>query len=624
MSSLPPRRRILAVLALLLVPLAVVGLFVGALSGIGSAGSRVPAAIVNEDQMVQQTAADGSVTPVLAGRLLVTELTAPTPAAGAASAFDWRITSRSEAADALARGDVYAVLTIPSGFSASIVSLSTPDPSRGGISIRTDDAHGYLAGSLTGAVGGGLASLFGSRISQQFIAGLVGGAEKFRSALLEASGGAAKLETSASGLGTALGALRDAANATRQGAADLGSGMGGYTAAVSGLSSGLGQLSTSTGALQALPQGVQSYTDQVSSTSGALAGVLASPQAAAMDPTVRARLQGISDGLAALSAAGPDLVTGARGAADAQTSIGRLAAAAAQVDAGSGSLMGATGSLAAGLTQLASGLDSSASGAGSLAGGAGTLSQGLTAGADKVPTYTADQAKHIAAVASSPIELTTQRSHPVGDVRSVASALLVPVGLWIGAFTVFLALGLLTRQILASSASSSRVTGYALTRGGAIVLAQAVLLVVLLHTSVGVPWAAFPATLPFSLLIAATFTCIHALLVAAFGRWGFVGSLMLLALQLTATGGLYPIQLVPEPFRLISPLLPLTQAVNGMQSIVVGVGAGPVIAAAVPLALWALVTAGLTVFAVSRRRSARALGLAPAPARAPVQAALPA
>lgn len=605
------RLRIAALAALLLVPLAIVGLFAGALSSIGTDDGRIPAAIVNEDKLVQQTAEDGTTTPVLAGRLLVTELTGKDSAAGAAGAFDWSISGKKEAAAALARGDVYAVLTIPKNFSSSIVSLSSADPKRGTIAITTDDAHGYLTGVLTDAVGDGLAAVFGNSISEQFIAGLVGGTGQFKSSLDQAASGATQLQSGASGLASALGQLRDGASATQQGAAQLGSGITAYTGGVSALSSSLDRLSDNTEPLQQLPQGVSDYTSGVTQLSQGLAATIAAAPPTT-DPAFLAQLQGISDQLGQVSGAGPALVTGAQGAASAQSAISQIADGADRLDNGSSSLAGATGSLSGGLTQLTSGLDAAASGAQSLAGGAGDLASGLSDGSAQVPTYTAKQTKQIADVAASPVGLTTERRHEVSDVQSMASTLLVPVGLWIGAFAVFLALGLLTRRVLASTASSFRITRYALSRAGALVLAQAVLLVAMLHALLGVPWTALPATLPFALLVGVTVTCIHALLTAAFGRWGLIVSLVLLALQLASTGGLYPIDVVPAPFQAISPLLPVTQAVNGMQSILTGLGPAPVIAAALQLAAWAVVTAALTVFAVSRKRSARYLGLAPA------------
>src|SRR5690606_16233359 len=98
-----------ALAAVVLVPLAFAGLFVGALGQSDTAIDRIPAAIVNEDELITMTNADGSESPVFAGRQLVTELTA-------SDGFDWVITNADAADAALRAGEVYAVLTIPQNF----------------------------------------------------------------------------------------------------------------------------------------------------------------------------------------------------------------------------------------------------------------------------------------------------------------------------------------------------------------------------------------------------------------------------------------------------------------------------------------------------------------------------
>ena len=105
-----------ALAAVVLVPLAFAGLFVGALSQSDTALDAIPAAIVNEDALITTTNADGTETNVFAGRQLVTELTA-----AGAQGFDWKITNAEDAEKALANGEVYAILTVPSNFSSSIM-----------------------------------------------------------------------------------------------------------------------------------------------------------------------------------------------------------------------------------------------------------------------------------------------------------------------------------------------------------------------------------------------------------------------------------------------------------------------------------------------------------------------
>jgi putative membrane protein len=64
----------------------------------------------------------------------------------------------------------------------------------------------------------------------------------------------------------------------------------------------------------------------------------------------------------------------------------------------------------------------------------------------------------------------------------------------------------------------------------------------------------------------------------------------------------------------VSPFLPLTYGVQGMQAIVAGGSAEPVVTAVVVLALFGIVCVLLSYLAVRRARKATALGLIPAAA----------
>lgn len=662
-------RRWASLVGLAVVPLAVVGLFAGALSAVGSDDARVPAAIVNQDEMVQQTQADGSTTPVLAGRLLVTALTGSDTSAGpAGSAFDWQVTGADEAAAALADGKVYAVITIPKDFSSSVVSLGTDAPVQAHISLKTDDAHGYLTGPLTDALGGGLAAIFGTQLSQQYIAGLVGGTGSIAGSLTTAADGAGGLDSGAQSLASGLTEAATQTGTVQSGAGGLASGLRDYTNGVDQLSSGLSTAAEQSAGLQQLPGGVQQYTDGVAQLRAGLSeaatksaelqqlpggvraytggvqqsadgvrGVLADPT---LLPATRQALEKISAGLDRLTGESPALVTGAEGAAALQSGVAQSAAGADQLTQANGALVqGAQGAaalqsgvaqsaagaaqlseassalvngaeqLAGGLGQLQSGIGGAATGASQLADGAGQLEEGLRSGAEQVPDYSTDQVKDISEVAANPVGLTTSRENEVSDVKTIATTLLVPAGLWVGAIATFLVLGGPRRRILASPIGTGRIVGQTLGRAFGIGAIQAVLLVGLLHGALGVAWSSLPATLPFALLVALSFAAIHAALVTIAGRAGFVVSLVLLALQLTATGGLYPVELLSAPFRAISPLLPVTGAVNGMQAIVTGSGGGNVVAGAAPLLIWGLLGVLATFAAVTRRRSARSLGL---------------
>jgi putative membrane protein len=619
------KRSILALIAG--VPLVVTGLFVGALAQADTGIERVPAAIVNQDEMVQQTLPDGTQQPVLAGRLLVTELTSDD-----AQAFDWTITNEDEAKDMLRRGEVYAVLTVPKNFSKSITSLSQPTPEKAKLTVETDDSHGYLTGAATQAVGTGMVAVFGNDITAQYVNGVFTGFGSISGAFSEAAGGADQLSSGATTLGSGLDQLTGGATASQEGAAALADGVAQYTSGVDRLSEGLGQLSTGASELTKLSDGITQYTAGVGQFTGGLRQLLSAvdPSALAsldpevvanLDPQVQASiaaasaaLQQLPGQLDQLDAAGRQLNQGAAGIGQLQSGIAQSASGAAQLSGGSAGLRDGATALAGGLGRLAEGTSASAGGATGLATGASELANGLQQGADQVPSYTEDEAKGAAGVVADPITLTVERDNEVGDIVSGVSSLVVPLGLWLGALAIFLVLRPIARRALASPAPTGRLLRRSLGTALGVAAVQALLLVALLHLAVGIDWALLPLTLAFSLLMAAAFTAFHYLLTAAFGRTGLVVSLLLLAIQLTATGGLYPLELVSAPFRAVSPFLPLTYGVQGMQAIVAGGSAEPVVAAVVVLALFGIVCVLLSYLAVRRARKATALGLIPAAA----------
>jgi len=593
--------------AVVLVPLAFVGLFVGALSESDTSIDRIPAAIVNEDSLVTTTAPDGSEQNVFAGRQLVTELTGSD-----SQGFDWTITNADDAEAALAAGEVYAILTVPEDFSTSVLSIQSDQPVKSNLTIQTDDAHSYLTGSVLQVVGQTMVGTFGKQITSQYISGLYSGLGGVGTALSTASAGAAELGTGATGIADGATQLGSGATQLAGGASQLGAGLKTYTSGVSSLSSGLAQLNSGAAGLSQLSSGVAAYTGGVGQLSGGLSQVNAGIQANLLIPAEqRAALQTITDQLAGAAATGPALSQQTAGAITGlQSGIAQSASGAAKLASAGPALVTGVNGLATGATGLATGASGIADGATQLATGAGTLSTGLADGAAQVPTQDEDAAA-TAEVAADPVTLSVTTANAVTDIGQVIATFLVPIGLWIGALAVFLVLRPLSRRALASTAVDGRLVFASLARASIVTGAQAVLLVLLMHISIGVGWSLLPATLLFSLLTAVSFTAFHYLLTTAFGRAGLVISLFLLAIQLTATGGIYPIEVLSEPFQAISPFLPLTYAVSGMQGIIAGGSVAPVLTAVAVLAGFGILSAILALAAIRRSRSAKRLGLTP-------------
>lgn len=561
--------------AVVLVPLAFAGLFVGAIGQGDKALDSIPVAIVNEDTLQTVTNADGTETNVFAGRQLVTELTG-------SEGFDWTITNEKDAQAKLDSGEVYAVLTVPSNFSDSILSLSSDDPQKADISIKTDDAHSYLTGSVAQVVGQTMTDTFGNAITAQYIGGIYSSLGDLGTALTGAADGASQLASGASQLGG--------------GANQLNSGLQQYTDGVDSLAGGLWTISDQTAGLGQLGSGISSYAGGVSQISQGLSAL--APAMTAPTPELQAQFNALVGGLADAAANGSALAAGA-------SSLGSLHDGITQAASGASELSDNGPALVSGASGLASG-------ASSLASGATDLAAGLTSGASQIPsTSDPDAAKTSAEIAADPVGLTVETANKVSEVGQAVATFFVPLGLWVGALAVFLVLRPVTRRALTSTARNGRLVASAIARASLITGAQALLLVALLHGALGVAWHLLPATLGFALLTAVAFTAFHYLLTIGLGRAGLVVSLFVLAVQITSTGGIYPIELLSSPFQVVSPFLPLTYAVQGMQGIIAGGDAGSVVSAAFILLAFGVGSVILSLFAIRRTRRASALGLVP-------------
>ena len=599
----------LGLAVVVVVPLAVAGFFVSALAGAAGKDDAIPAMVVNEDTMVPADAAGG--TPIFAGRQLVTELTS-----GKSPGFHWTVSNASDAEDALERGAAYAVLTIPSDFSRTIVSLSGGDPARASVQLRTDDAHGYLAGSAAQSIGDAMARSFGTAITSRYLASFYEGLTGMGGSLSGAADGAGKVADGATGLSAGLDAIAQGTAQSATGAGELAAGVRDYTNGVDGVSGGLATLERETAGLGELGQGVSSYVEATQQLAVALAQANAELQAASpIDPgaldAAKAKVAALSGQLSAASAQGGALRSAAGSLGGVHDGIAQLDEAAGRLSGASAGLRGGAADLAGGLGRLASGTEESASGAKSLQSGASQLAQGLQEGATQTEALGGGNASERAHVVADPVGVDVRRDNPVASVGQGVGVVALPVALWLGAIAVFVLLRPVTRTVLASTAPSGRIVFRSLLKAAALSLTQAAPLVALLHLALGVSWGALPATLAFGALLAVAFSTVHLALTALLGRFGIVVSLLLLALQLAVMPGLLPSAAVPAPFEVASSVLPLGPAIAGMQAVVAGNGAAAGAAAAVLLA-WAAAAVLVAYWRVARSRSARGLAALPA------------
>ena len=245
-------------------------------------------------------------------------------------------------------------------------------------------------------------------------------------------------------------------------------------------------------------------------------------------------------------------------------------------------------SLSAGTVALKQGIQQVTQGAQHLAGGLDLLEQALPASARPMD----GSAQGLA----SSVQPTVEVVAAVQNNGSAFAANIVPGALWLGAS---LAAFLIRMRSLPRQAKRfpvlARVAGK---------MAVPMLLVAL---QAGLVWLAllgllqmqvvFPGALAVTLLLAAsTFLWVVFALTRALGDAGKALALVFLAVQLSSSGGILPVELSGGLFALVSPYLPITWVVTALKASMFGAFEGHWLGALQWVALWGVLAALVASF----------------------------
>lgn len=490
-------------------------------------------------------------------------------------------------------------------------------------------------------------------------AALESGAAQVAAGTRAVADGAARSATSAAGLADGLGDVAagvmqvgNGADALSAGATQLGAGAGQAATGSRAVADGLVQLAAGYGSLPeperlAALQRLASVADaaatgseQVAAGTGGLATSAADLAAGAA--TAAGGASAAADGAALLATGTQTLATGAEdtatGAGDVSQGASDLADGTARLQAATATLSGSTPALRSGIVSASDGADRLATGAATLssgaaevAGGASTLADGsgqaydgataledglgtlaggsqdlarqLEQGAGEVPDHDDAERSVLSGVGASPVSIERTHTNAVDAYGEGMAPYFIPLALWVGGIVTYTVLRAVSPRALASTAASWRVSAAGYLQGALFAVLQALVLLGILVAGVGLTSPHPVALVAFTILTALVFTAIHQALVALLGGVGRLVALVLLMLQLTSAGGTYPVATAPGFFQFLSPLLPMTHAVEGLRHLIGGGDLGVVWIAAAQLLVFFVLAAALSVHATHRNRS---------------------
>ncbi|MFJ1705596.1 YhgE/Pip family protein [Kitasatospora sp. NPDC088346] len=585
---------------------------------------RIPVAVVNEDRPAHSV--DGQ--PVDAGDQLVAQLKA-------SRTFGWSFTDAAQAHDGLEHGRYFFTVEIPADFSARLASGGSDRPERAGIRIRLNDANNYIAGIMTEVVQSKLQAQVDSAAHAAYVRGAYTELSDVQKRLSTAADGAHRLVDATATAQQGTSALATGTTALQQGSAQLADGAAQISEAVTRLdritadldrdlarqlpgaaatlvttadlaAKGLHAVHGGTAAVQqgtaravAELTGLGDRHPELRDDAGYQRAVQAARQtddtARTLDAQAAAADRGGQQTLARAQEIQSKVGTLQQRLVDAHTPVRLIDSGARGVADGAGTVTGALGAVADGARSLRTAADKAHD-------GAGALSRTVDDALGRIPPTDPDQVARAAEVLGTPVHIDRDNLHPAGVYGRGLAPFFFGIALWVFGLFAYLLLRPVNRRALAGRVGAVTVAVAGWLPGAVLGGAGALVLYGVVDVALGLDPLHPVVTVLLLLLAAGCFVAVDHCLRTLLGTPGDVLSLVLLILQLTASGGLYPVPTTPGFFQALNPLLPMTYLVDGLRVTISGGLCAHLVRDVLVLAGFTVAALAVTALTVRRQR----------------------
>lgn len=283
-------------------------------------------------------------------------------------------------------------------------------------------------------------------------------------------------------------------------------------------------------------------------------------------------LTGITEGITSLKNA---LAKVQQGTKTLQGGVLKLSAGTKQLEQGTTNLNNGLKTLDSSSTKIKSALSELSTGAKSAYNGGEQLVQGIETFSNEINkgiNETNNELKvleGIEKIAENPVDFKTEAYGEVDSYGIAFTPLFLCIGLWVGALMCYVVLYYDQKnrfRILGSSAENKLLQNVLYILIGAV---EGIITGVILKAGLGYEIQNIVLYYFSSMLIGITFMSIIQFLIRNFGDIGKLLSLIILVLQLAASGGTFPIETIDKSFRAINPFLPMTYTIKLLKEILV-------------------------------------------------------
>ena len=465
--------------------------------------------------------------------------------------FKWTFVTEDELRDGVYKGDYYAGIIIPKNLSKNIISITGDNPKQAKLEYIVNMKANPVGAKLTDSGSNAVYNALNAKIVEiinlaaygklgELQEGLAAGADQLASGGNQLAAGSAQVASGADQVSSGADQVKDGASQVKDGASQVQKG-------AKDVNNGADAVQKGSTAVKDGASKVEQGSEEIQS---------------AIDPSL------IPDGPV------KDYVNGnvelANGSGEVASGASKLADGSVDLAKGSSKLANGSSAVAGGASDLADGSVQLAEGSLALAAGSQLLSNAATqalfaasgalgASADSIADITGINETILGDYFYAPVKLDRHEIFPTPDYGSQVSPFYLVLSMWVGA--------LITCAMLKPGTSTgTKYTPLEMYFGKSVLflimgLLQSCVTIIGAHI-LGIYIANEAMFILSCLIVSGVFMILVYSLVSALGNVGKAVAIVLLVLQISGTGGIYPVEIMSPIFNILNPYLPMTYAIT--------------------------------------------------------------
>ena len=521
----------------------------------------------------------------------------------------FEVVDSSKANDGLTNGDYYAIITIPENFTENINNAGEKNRSVTTITYAPNQKSNYLASQIISRVVLEAEKGLEGEISSAVVGSLVDNLNEVPKSLQTIVDATDKLQEGSDNLKSGLGQINEGTKTLSSKYTELDQGIDSVKNGASSLNDGVNDLkngsSKITSGLSDLNNGVNSYT---TNTNSLIQLLKVCEVAHNSDGSLNLNTQRNQYIKSAYNVDCNNISLLMNGLSN-QATVSKLNSGASTLLNGSKSLDEGISKLQNGTSILQSGLDKVSSGSKTVKDSLTTLSNGTSSAYDgsvklsdglstfkgeivKSKTETEEKLSKLDGLDTYVKDSVKIDEKPKGEVKQYGvsfTPLFLSIGLWVGALMCYVIFYYDQEHRFKLLDKENR----GIKQNFAYILIASIFALVtsfLIKTLLGFSVTSSVTYYLSSILISVTFMSIIQLLIRLFSDVGKFLSLVVLVLQLAASGGTFPVETITYGFRWLNPLLPMTYSIKLIKEALISTDNGFIFNNAIVLILFAVIS----------------------------------